>query len=163
MYLIKKNIKFIILINVFLFHDALAGGGAPIYYSDRPFVSDRVTKKCDIYIKDKAEEVYSSLPKMEYFYNKKEWMNLDEILKNIDIEIFLDNTRRCSGVFKYKGGREYFYTAHRDLMLLHTIYTFAIEQKTISNAKVHNLTKSIVKDLKALEAGVREQKTDQVK
>ncbi len=156
MHMLKKyKVFLLVFINFSLINTVLAIDESPVYFSKNPLAPERINKKCDLYVKEHVASIYTAMDDIQSVYYKKEWEQLDYLLKKSELDAFISKLRWCVGVFEFKGQRDYFYYAHKDLFLLQVIYSDAVETKELFNADVAEITKGVKKDLDKIKVARR--------
>jgi len=153
--------KFYINFSVLLFfmtlntNVVLAESDYPLYSSKNPLAPEIIFKECDLYIKERVPAIFIFLTEMENVYNSKDWRKLKSLLIESDLDSLVAKLRWCVGVFEFKGQRDYFYYAYKDLLLLQNIYLYAINEKEASNDNVFEISKGVKKDLNKIKIARR--------
>jgi len=158
----KKFNKHILVLSCIVFSTSSFGTEIPVYYSDYLLTADRLSKNCDVYIKDNADSLHDALDGFLKLYSDKQWEELSEQIVDLDVALYLSNLRKCTAVFKFKGGRDYYDTAYSGLILLNATYVYASEKRKKSNANVLEITEKLKNDLNRIKISVRSIGSDSI-
>lgn len=157
MYTIVRNVLFNLCV-FFIYLAPACSNDDPVFYPEYAGSEVYIAKDCYKYLTDNSVSVSHGLDKLLVAYSESKWNEMDGLLNDYKIDMYIGNLENCFKAYKYIDEVNYFFEAHKEAYLLYDIYKKSIQNKEKSEANIVEMSSKLLDDIEHINISKKIQK-----